>query len=130
MKKYAIVALALAGWAGGLGTRVAAAAVMRVHARETIQAAIGRASDGDTVLVEAARYEEDVRLPGGITLRAQEGGGTTEIAGSGNGPVILCDGPGDREIAGFTITGGPASAAAIRAEVLQDGHVIVRDNRI
>jgi Right handed beta helix region len=130
MKKYAVVVLALAGWAGGLGTRVAAAAVLRVRAGETIQAAIDRASYGDTVLVEAGRYEEDVRLPGGITLRAQDGWGATEIAGTGNGPVVLCDGPGDREIAGFTITGGPASAAAIRAEVLQDGQVIVRDNRI
>jgi Right handed beta helix region len=130
MKKYAIAVLAVASWAGGLGTRGAAGAELRMRTGETIQAAIKRASFGDTVLVGPGRYAEDLRLPGGVALRATDGWGETELVGSGSGPVILCDGPGDREISGFTITGGPMDAAAIRAEILQDGHLVVRDNHI
>jgi hypothetical protein len=130
MKKYAIVVLALVGWSGGWGMQAAAGAVLRVRAGETIQPAINRANYGDTVLVEAGRYEEDLWLPGGVTLQAEDGWGETQIVGSGSKPVILCNGPGDRAIVGFTITGGPTDAAAIRAEILQDGHLVVRDNRI
>lgn len=115
--------------AAGL-TPAAEGAVLRVRAGQRIQDALDRARYGDEVRVAPGDYQEELRLPGGVVLRAEEGWSQTRLLGIGSAPVVLCDGIGDRMIDGFTITGGPADGAAVRALMLQEGRLTLRDCRI
>lgn len=67
-----------------------------------IQAAIDKAKPGDTVLVSAGRYMEDIRLKEDMVLQG-EGADVTIIEGSGNASVV--EGAKGAVIEGFTITG-------------------------
>jgi len=127
MRKLVVTALVV--WGGASWSGAAEGAVLRVREGERIQAALERAQWGDTVLVAPGRYMETLRLPGGVTLRSEAGWGETWLEGSGSEPVVTCEGAGDRALAGFAITGGPADGAALRALLLQEGHLAVRDCR-
>jgi len=81
---------------------------------ETISLAIENADNGDTIVVEVGRYEEDLNFDGkNIKLTSSDPNNEeivaeTIIQGSGNGPVIRIDSGESSEtvVTGFTITGG------------------------
>lgn len=68
---------------------------------KTIQAALDAASSGDTVIVAAGRYKENVRLKEGVILHGA-GADVTTIDGGGKGNVV--EGAKGAVIEGFTIT--------------------------
>jgi hypothetical protein len=127
MRKLVVAALVV--WGGASWSGVAEGAVLRVRGGERIQAALDRARWGDMVVAGPGLYREVLRLPGGVTLRSEAGWGETRLEGNGAGPIVICEGPGDRAIEGFMITGGPADGAALRAFLLQEGHLAIRDCR-
>jgi len=71
----------------------------------TIQAGIDAANPGDTVMVAAGIYNENITLKSGVKL---QGSGTdfTTIDGGSNGSVVKMSGISDVTISGFTITNG------------------------
>lgn len=77
--------------------------------KQTIQAAINVASDGDFIQVLPGTYFEQIDFDGkAITIFAPGGPGVTTIDGNGVGPVVTCnslEGPGS-VLSGLTITGG------------------------
>src|SRR5262245_25535684 len=75
----------------------------------TIQAAIDTSSPGDTVLVDAGTYAENVVMRSGIVLLSAAGATTTTIAASSSNSVIRCTDVNDAVIQGFTISGGGGS---------------------
>ena len=69
----------------------------------TIQAGIDAAVDGDTILVGAGTYNENIQISIDITIHSTQGVENTIIdGGGGTGFDILQDSPG--ELKGFTIT--------------------------
>ncbi len=79
---------------------------------ETIQAGIEEASDGDTVLVAAGEYAENIDFSGkAITVMSISGAGETIINGGGEGPcVVFLNGEGrESALQGFTLTNGTAT---------------------
>jgi hypothetical protein len=81
---------------------------------ESIQAAIDDAAPGETILVEAGRYNEAIDLRGKpITLRSIRGSRVTILDGAGLGDAVLRCVSGETPntlVDGFTITGGAGSA--------------------
>lgn len=105
-----------------LGEPLAGAATLHVNAsappggdgsRErplrSVQEAIRRSLDGDTVLVAAGEYRENLDLLGRrIAVRACDGPDSTRLDGDRLGPVVTIrrgEGP-ETTLEGFTITGG------------------------
>ena len=75
----------------------------------TIQAAINAANNGDTVLVAAGTYKENIDFKGkAITLTSSAGAATTIIDGGSNGPAV-------------TFQSGETSAATISGFTIQHG---------
>jgi predicted outer membrane repeat protein len=96
------------GWAG-----VSANCIGPLGPKQTIQAAIAVAADGDEIRVLPGGYVGPLDLDGkAIHLRGLLGAAATIVNGSGNSSVVLCnsgEGP-DTVIEGLTITGGNAAA--------------------
>jgi len=106
--------------------------VIRVHAGESIQAAINQAQAGDTVYVEAGVYLQSLTLKRGVNLRG-ENPETTIIDGQHrNADIIIA--LGDNRIEGVTITGGaaysgvPYSAIRIEGDNVTITNNIIKDN--
>ena len=75
----------------------------------TIQAAIDAASYGDTVLVAAGTYYENIILKHGVVVQGA-GAGVTTINGGGVGSVVVANTVGTTtKLDGFTITNGSAT---------------------
>ena len=89
----------------------------------TIQAAIGKASSGDTVNVAAGTYYEHVTIDKSLTLQGEDRE-TTTIDGSGTGDVIYV--PANYvTISGFTVTNGDNGIRLIPNWAIH--HVTIRD---
>lgn len=78
----------------------------------TIQAAINAAASGDTVLVSAGTYYENINFSGkAITVTSSSGPASTIIDGNGAGSVVTFstgEGPSSK-LSGFTLRNGRAS---------------------
>jgi len=78
----------------------------------TIQDGIDGSSDGDSVIVRDGTYYENINFNGkAITLKSENGPGTTMIDGSQAGTVVtIASGEGsDSVFEGFTVTNGNAA---------------------
>jgi len=84
---------------------------INVSPGKSIQEAINTAGPGDTVMVAAGTYNENITLKSGVVLRGA-GADVTTIQGTGTqgigtGSVVTADGvDSSAKIDGFTITGG------------------------
>ncbi len=74
----------------------------------TIQSGLDHAGTGDTVLVADGCYHENLIWPeiNGITLHSYTDCNSTQISGSGYGPVIRLDSVQSASISGFTLRDG------------------------
>jgi hypothetical protein len=106
------------------------AEIIPVSPGESINAAIDRASDGDTILVQPGTYQEAIWLKGGILLKAQGGPGVTRLLGLPGQAVVTAVGFGTRTLDGFTLDGGYQSRAGVEAELYSDGALAITNCRI
>lgn len=94
----------------------------------TIQAAINTASNGDTVLVSAGTYYENINFVGkAIAVKSASGPGTTIIDGQQAGPVVsfISAETAQSIISGFTLRNGSFGGVNIfNATPLISGNVI------
>ena len=96
----------------------------------TIQAGLGMAGAGDTVLVRPGTYSENIVWPAtdGIKLFSMAGPDSTVIDGGGNRVVQIGTGiTRTTELRGFTIRGGKASSGA---GIMCAGSPVIAGNRI
>ena len=90
-----------------------------INAFKTIQYAIDRASDSDTINVAAGVYIEDIEINKGLTIQSSAGAGNTTIRGSGDGSsyYMIRIYHSDVTFDGFTVTNpdyqGGADASGI-----------------
>jgi parallel beta-helix repeat protein len=106
----ALIALVIVAGFGSAPQKALAATVLNVPADfPTIQAAITAASPGDTVLVAAGTYNENIDFQSkAITVRSASGAASTIINGTGQTVVVKMDAnPGQTPVLdGFTVRGG------------------------
>jgi parallel beta-helix repeat protein len=97
----------------------------------TIQAGIDSAATGDTVLVQAGTYVEDITFDGKlITVLAASGPGNTILVGTSPVEHVVTFGSGEgREsrLEGFTIQGGLRGIAIVNAEPTIVGNIITEN---
>ncbi|BBK43601.1 hypothetical protein STVA_36210 [Allostella vacuolata] len=105
----------------------------------TIQSAITAASAGDTILVKAGIYTENVSITKSLTLLSEGGSGTVTIQGAdgSNNTVAIAAGVNDVTIGGvgqgFKIIGGDGIASIERAAVYFLGNhdgIEIRNNEL
>lgn len=101
----------------------------------TIQSAVDAASEGDTILVAAGTYSEQVSIPedkDGLIIRSKQPYRAIVEAPetmTGSKAIILVDGAEDVTIRGFTVT-GPSEEIDFGIQVTNGGSATIRDNRI
>ncbi len=71
---------------------------------QSIQAAVGGASDGDTIIVYPGRYEENVVVDKSVTIESKQGAGETTVESGVTDGRIFEVKVNDVTISGFTIT--------------------------
>jgi Right handed beta helix region len=118
------VALALA-WS----SRAAAATIIHVPGDQpTIQAGIDAAAPGDTVLVAAGTYVENIDFEGKeITVKSESGRTKTIIDGNHTGAVVLINASSGRKpiLRGFTIQNGSDGGV-----ITSGGFPVIERNKI
>lgn len=154
MKKHGVAAgmicfLIAAGFApaAGVQTGIAASAITPSQTNQdgvtfyvggsgpgnytTIQGAIDKASDGDTVYVYNGTYAETIRIQQSIYLVGEHKHGTV-IDGAGSGTVVAIRADG-AAMMNFTVTGGiddgATAAVQIQADQVAFENNVIRDNQ-
>lgn len=91
---------------------------------QTIQAAIDASASGDTVLVAAGTYVENINFSGKvITVKSESGPNATIIDGNGRAPVVTFfagEGPSS-VIRGFTLRNGDSNLRVGGGGIAVDG---------
>jgi len=112
-------------------------ATITVSAGNSIQAAIDSAASGDTVVVEAGSYNENILINKSLTLRSESGRDATTIIGSDGsallGTIEIDPNVDNVTIQGFTIEGINGNGAIEKAGIyLQGDHsqISILDNEI
>lgn len=93
--------------------RTAAAATLTVHPGELISAAIDAAKPGDTIVVDAGRYEENLKISKPLTLRGVD---RPMIDGRYTGDTIRITSP-DVTISGFAVVNSGSDLTAQNAGI-------------
>jgi parallel beta-helix repeat protein len=112
-----------------LRAEAAGAAVIRVpQDQPTIQAGIDAAAPGDTVLVSAGTYVENIDFKGKtITVKSASGKKTTIIDGNHAGPVVRMNvSSGKPMLSGFTIRNGANEGGVVTS----GGTAVIQKNTI
>jgi len=94
----------------------------------TIQAAIDDCNDGDTVVVAAGTYYENIRMKDGVTVKGA-GANVTTIDGGANGHVVVFN-LASGTISGFTITNSGNDPGYSAGIFTSQCTVVVKDNII
>ncbi len=89
----------------------------------SIQAAISKAADGETVRVCAGTWAEPLTIAGSLTLEAPLGPVLTELTGDGSASVVHVH-SGSVTIRGFTISGGVGTDISSDSDNLGGGGVL------
>jgi len=122
LSSFLILAIAMA-WvlSGSFGARAETLIVCPQGCSfSSIQDAVARAAPGDTILIRAGTYVENlVIVKQGLVLRGEDPTNVIVRARSTSGAVVLVRAP-DVHINGLTLTGG---ARGIQAEFVQSGEV-------
>lgn len=118
--------LAVPASAGGVVTVCQAGPPACDHS--AIQAAMDAAGAGDTVLVYAGIYGEQVALKSGVTLASRDGPEATTIAAN-QAPVVRAEGVVPATLEGFSITGQDPSATMVGIELV-DSSLAISDTVI
>jgi len=94
----------------------------------SIQAAITAAGSGDSIMVAAGTYEENINLKTGVKVLG-EGMDVTKIVGTGPKvrEVVLADNVTGAQLDGFTITGAGEGMAGVK---ISASTVVVSNNEI
>jgi Periplasmic copper-binding protein (NosD) len=128
---FALLLAVVAGFAPG---RAAAATVLRVPSGyPSIQAAIDAAAPGDTVLVAAGHYSEQIDFQAkAITVASESGAEQTTIDGGGFGAVVVINANGGETpvLRGFTVTGGGGNSFPDGAIDTSGGPALIENNII
>lgn len=93
-----------------------------------IQLAIDRAQSGDTVMVAAGTYNEDLTLRSGIDVQGA-GADTTTLTGTGSGSVVTANGSNGTEFTGFTVQGS-GSNSLDAGFLITNSDIVVRNTTI
>ncbi len=104
-----VFALVLLVFGLSLGTATAQTTIRVPADQPTIQAAIGAAVHGDTVLVAPGTYVENLNFLGKAITVASEGGPAVTVIDGGRAGVVVTFGSGEGRAAvlrGFTVTNG------------------------
>jgi len=99
---------------------------IKVGPGQSIQAAINSASPGDTVLVEAGTYREEIQLRSGVDV-VGAGYGLTMLLGTGIEDVVSAVGVTNVSFSGFKVSNGGLSNYGI---YISGGNPIIHDNWI
>ncbi len=83
----------------------------------SIQAAIDAANFGDTVVVAAGTYTEQLTLKSGITLTSTDGP-TSTIVMATSGPIVLAEAVTATQFSGFTVDGSAILTPAIGLSII------------
>ena len=125
----ALLAALVIGLAGGGPGGVASAQTLVVGPGgfATIQEAVDRATDGDTVLVRTGRHAGPVTVRMRVTLVGDEG---AIIDGGGQGTVVTLAGPGSA-MRGFTVRSSGDLLSAEHAGILASAPgIVIEGNRL
>ncbi|MDP9170195.1 MAG: protein phosphatase 2C domain-containing protein [Acidobacteriota bacterium] len=93
-----------------------------------INAALGQAHSGDTVIIPEGKYRERVQLREGVTVRAQQAATVTLLSPDG-GPVVAARGLAAASIGGVWIQGDLQAPASVGIEVI-DSTVTISNVRV
>jgi parallel beta-helix repeat protein len=132
MRKSAFITILL----GGIVLFAGMATAVERHVPSeyaTIQAAINACNNGDTVLVAAGTYYENISMKNGVTVTGA-GAAVTTIDGGGNGHVVVFN-LASGTISGFTITNSGHSPLYVggiftsQCNVRIENNIIVNNNK-
>ena len=101
----------------------------------TIASAIKAAQAGDTVVVSAGSYNENLTIKKNITVRSESGKEQTIIDGQNRGSVVVFidakfDGVNSARISGFTIQNGYSMEGQGGGVTMHNADAVVENNRI
>ncbi len=95
----------------------------------TIQAAVDSASDGDTIVMAAGLYREDVRISKALVLQGA-GSDNTIIEGTARQAVIMIGAGATVSISGVTVQNGGRSGVNGSGGIFNDGIATLSDSKV
>ncbi|MCI0440563.1 MAG: hypothetical protein L0177_15730 [Chloroflexi bacterium] len=95
----------------------------------TIQAAVNSASDGDTIVIAAGLYKEDVHINKSLALQGA-GADSTIIEGTARQAVITIGAGATVSISGVTVQNGGRSGVNGSGGIFNDGIATLSDSKI
>jgi len=95
----------------------------------TISDALAVAVSGDSILVRAGEYAENISLKTGVDVLGEGGSDVTLLQGTGTGSVVNATHVSDAQLEGFTISGG-GSLSHDAGVKIYGGSPLIRSNLV